>query len=293
MARRITSSQLRSQIRRAEQQHRQAINKYNAEVRKYNSDVRRAVVTYNRNVNAYNAQVRSNRQRFRQELARLNSSARTTQRVVHQHRVMVVRQSFARVERSVEVGLWEAGDDIFDMVEGEAANSVAVLNTLLDEPLAESDEAWTELQATSILEELQDIGPDLVKSWTGALYSLAPANPDAARHFCTSAREMLATILDIEAPQAAVLQADPDAPRTKDGRVTRRARLAYLLERRGTPDPDLEEFVEVDVEDVVALFEEVNGGTHGMVGQYDRSQLAAIKDRVEGVIRFVYHLARA
>lgn len=36
--------------------------------------------------------------------------------------------------------------------------------------------------------------------WKGALFSLSPTNPDAAQHFCTSAREVLTSMLDIAAP---------------------------------------------------------------------------------------------
>ena len=41
--RRITPSQLRSQLRQAEQKQRQAINRYNSAVRKYDREAKRAV----------------------------------------------------------------------------------------------------------------------------------------------------------------------------------------------------------------------------------------------------------
>lgn len=83
----------------------------------------------------------------------------------------------------------------------------------------------------------------------------------------------------------------PKAPLTKEGRVIRRARVGYLLMRRGTPDPALEAFVDDDIDEVVGLFQDVNDGTHGKAGRYDVTQLSAIKHRVEDTIRFLYRIS--
>jgi hypothetical protein len=41
------------------------------------------------------------------------------------------------------------------------------------------------------------------------LFVLSPNNPDAARHFCTIAREVLTSLLDIAAPDSSVLASNP------------------------------------------------------------------------------------
>lgn len=170
---------------------------------------------------------------------------------------------------------------------------MAVLNALLAVP---DDTATTEevgaLRETSITDELSLIDSDLDARWRGALFALNPNNPDAARHFCTSSREILATILETEAPDEAVMAADSRYEKTPDGGVSRRARVRYCLERRGTYDSGLEDFVEDDLDNVIALFREFNAGTHGDAGRFDLTQLAAIKTRVEDAIQFLCRIVR-
>lgn len=60
-------------------------------------------------------------------------------------------------------------------------------------------------------------GQDLVDRWTGALFSLSPRNPDAARHFCTSTREVLIAMIDHAAPDSGVTTADSECDRTDRG----------------------------------------------------------------------------
>lgn len=57
------------------------------------------------------------------------------------------------------------------------------------------------------------------------LYALNPQNPDAARHFCTSARECIVKILDVAAPDDVVVQRLPNPQWTDDGKLTRRSKL--------------------------------------------------------------------
>lgn len=292
MVRRITPAQARSKLRQAQQKQRQAVSRYHAVVRKYNRDVKRAVDNYNREATAHNARVRANRQRLKREVARLNSSSTTRRYVVYQRSVSTLQQSFARIDASAEAGTWQGGTDLLDLTEGETANSVAVLNALL----AESDpDGGTDvngsLQGTIITGELLQISPDLNARWHGALYSLNPSNPDAARHFCTSAREILTTILESAAPDDQVIAANPHADMTPEGRVTRRARIRHCLDRRGTYDAQLETFVNDDLENVLELFRDFNEGTHGTAGRFDLLQLGTIKKRVEDAILFLHRVA--
>lgn len=129
MARRVTPSQLRSQIQRAQQQHRQAIGKYNAAVRKTNQ----AINNYNAAARRHNA----NRERLRRELTRLSANTRTTRHVTFRTSVMTVQESFRRVEAVAATDRWVGGSDLFDLIEGEAANSAEIWNLLADEPSSE------------------------------------------------------------------------------------------------------------------------------------------------------------
>jgi hypothetical protein len=187
--------------------------------------------------------------------------------------------------------LGQAGDDLFELAEGEAANSVQSLNALLGTP-TENVEAHDGLRHTSLTHELRELSPDLDQRWRGALYALSPANPDAARHFCTSSREILISVLDNEAPDEVVLHGVANCPLTDEGRPTRRAKIQFCLERKAVAVPELVEFVDEDLENVASLFGVFNTGTHGRAGNFDLATLASLKVRVEDAIKFLHRLVR-
>ncbi|MBX3059321.1 MAG: hypothetical protein KF770_22860, partial [Anaerolineae bacterium] len=132
---------------------------------------------------------------------------------------------------------------------------------------------------------------ELDDRWRGALFSLNPSNPDAARHFCTSAREIFTRILEISAPDMEVITQMSGCDLTDQGKPTRRSKLRYLLRRKGMTDKVLEDFVEQDLENIVQLFQVFNDGTHGSAGKFDSSKLASIKRRVEDGIMFLSKIA--
>lgn len=294
MPRRVTPPQFRSMLRQHEQKAKRAIQEYNRAVDKHNREVKRAVDDYNRQARAHNARVRVNRQRLRSELQRLaRQPVRTTRTYVsYRASVETLHTSFVRLESAPVRTHWgPAGDDLFDLAEGEAANSVRSLNTLLS-PAAADGEDRPELRETSLENELREISLDLHQRWQGALFALNPANPDAARHFCTSSREILVSALDIEAPDDVVLRRIPNCPTTEDGRPTRRAKIEFCLERKAVAAPELVDFVDTDLDNVSSLFAVFNDGTHGTAGKFDLDQLASLKLRVEDAIRFLHRLVR-
>jgi Predicted pPIWI-associating nuclease len=278
--RRVTPAQFRSMLRQQEQKRRRAIQNYN-----------RAVDKYNREVRAHNARVRANRARLRSELARL--ARQPTARVTTTYRVSVesLHSSFVRLESAPARGTWgPAGEDLFDLAEGETANSVHALNAFLSPSGVQDDRP--DLRSTSLKDELREIEPDLDQRWRGALFALNPSNPDAARHFCASSREILVSVLDIEAPDAEVLGAVPSCATTEEGRPTRRAKVEFCLARKAVASPELADFVERDLDNVSTLFGVFNKGTHGSAGSFDLDQLASLKARVEDAIRFLHRLVR-
>jgi hypothetical protein len=292
MPRRVTASQLRSMMQQAQQKQKRAIQDYNREVDKRNREVKRAVDDYNRKARAHNASVRTNQQRLRRELERLaRQPARSAQiYVTYRVSVQAVQTSFARLESAPARTSWgPAGEDLLELAEGEAANSVHSLNALLS-PRTTGEEDRPELRETSLANELSEISPDLDRRWRGALYALSPANPDAARHFCTSSREILVSVLDIEAPDDIVLERTPDCPTTDQGRPTRRAKIEFCLERKDLAALEFVDFVDRDLENVATLFGAFNEGTHGHAGKFDLDQLGSLKVRVEDAIRFLHRL---
>lgn len=281
MPSRKSPAQIRAEIRRA-------VGKYNSGVR----EVNRSIDRYNREARAHNSRVRANRARLQQDIRRLQSSQQSSiARMRYRTSVTAFTETFTRLEQRSSGASW-AGTDLLEFSETETANSIAALNALLEESSAiASDADVEELQTTGIGHELARLNADLDARWRGALFALHPRNPDAARHFCTSAREMLSDMLENVAPTLAVEANDPSCDRTPHGSVSRRARIRFCLRRQGTHTPELEDFVEGDIENVLALFHEFNTGTHGAAGRFTLGQLRALKDRVEHAIRFIVRIA--
>jgi hypothetical protein len=290
MARRVSLSQYRSMLRRLESQRRQAISRYNQAVRKYDQDVKRAVDNYNQAVRTHNARVRANRQRINAALSRLRSQPATTRHVVFRASVQTLHETYVRLEEAASVQHEPSYNWFLDLSERENANSLEVMNALLGDDNGEDTLSYPDIQTTAIADDLKKIAPDLDNRWRGAVFSLHPRNPDAARHFCTSAREIFNQIFEIKAPDDAVFAAISDCETTERGTPTRRAKIKYLLHQKGITLAALEDFVNEDVENILQLFRLFNDGTHGTAGRFELNALRAMKKRVEDGIMYLASL---
>ena len=293
MARRVSPSQLRNMIRQAHAKQKRAIDEYNRAVRKYNSDVKRSVDNYDQAVRAHNAQVRANRQRIHRELAQLNRASSPSRSTQFHTSSQILHQTFIRVQQRAAVAPpHPERQRLIDLSEQETANSLAVLNALSGRA-PDVDSPIEALASTTVTTELSSVSQDLDHRWKGALFALNPDNLDAARHFCTSAREVFTQFLEMSAPDAVVFQQMPACDKTHDGRPTRRSRIRMLLNRKQMPeDEDLEEFVSQDIENILDLFDVFNQGTHGTAGRFSIHELASVKRRVEDGIVFLASIVR-
>ena len=221
MARRLSSSQIRSKLRQAQSNQRQAFNRLNREVRshnnkvrQYNSERRRAIDAYNREVRSYNARVRANQSRLRLALRLLSTQAISVRYSSSRESFVALNSAYERLDNS------DADPFISDLAERDTANSATLLNTLLgDESQVEVEDG--KLTRTKLTELLGRYSSEMQDRWSGAIFALTPRNPDAARHFCSSSREILADILNSEAPDAEVLARFPDCQVTEQGTPTR------------------------------------------------------------------------
>lgn len=294
----MTPAQYQAAVRKAQREQKQAIDKYNREVGRHNAAVKKAVSDYNRDVRAYNskarahnARVENQRRRLHQEIRRLNSRPASTTFATYRTSVESLTHSYSVVEEGLAGrSLSVTEREFVDRGSEEAANSVYLLNAMAGDGAQEDDPTEDELRRPSMEAELSTFAQDLVDRWKGALFSLSPSNPDAARHFCTSAREVLISMLDISAPDKQVAAADPNCDRTDKGIPTRRAKVRYLLFRKGISETAIENLVEDDIDNVLALFRTFNDGTHGHAGRFTIAQLNAIRIRVESAIGFIHAL---
>ncbi len=139
MAKRISTSQLKSKLRQIESKQRQAINNYNRAVRNYNSEVKKRVEAYNRAVRSYNSTVKHNRQIIDREIRKLSSHSSThssyniTLNTMQQHYNVINRVYGDGIEITPEQ------NHILDLIEQEQANSLITANVIETNEVPEED----------------------------------------------------------------------------------------------------------------------------------------------------------
>lgn len=277
MVRKISTSQLRSQLRRLESKQRTAINNYNRAIKNYNTQVRKI-----------NNELRRNQQKIKSELSKLNSGLRIT--TTYSTSVRTLNVSYQRVTDNYEVleNTNSKQEQLYDLIEQENANNLVVANTLNNPN--DTVEIEGSLNDSMIGDKLKILSPDLNDRWNGALYSLNPKNPDATRHFCTSSREIFTDIFDNYAHDEEVFNMFPNCDKTERGNATRRWKIKYFLNKKGIELKGADEFINNDIDNILELYHILSDGTHGYAGHYIFIQLKAIKKRVEDGILFLCNI---
>ncbi len=273
------------EIERANRHNQQVVNEHNRLVRQHNQNAQAAVNKYNQAVRQHNAKVTSNRQQLRLLISRLESRS-TTQYVEVRSSALDLNQQLERVERQAPTS--SGVTNLFSLLEREAENSAEVADAFVSEEPKAPEGAQED---TGILEYLAGFSQDLCDRWKGALFALNPSNPDAGRHFCTSVREIFNEILSRWASDEDVRQADADCELTQQGTPSRRAKIRYLLRKKGADSPEMLGFVDKDIEDILQLFKVFNEATHGEAGRHGFAKLQNIRKRVDGGIMFLAALA--
>lgn len=289
MAKRISVSQLKSKIRQAQQKTRNAVNNYNRAVREYNTKVNRAISSYNSAVRKHNATVRHNRQIIQHELNKLNAGYHIAAHSTFVSSVKVVQTHYnavtSRYSEGIEVS--DKQDRILDLVEQENARTLRTANKILDDDFSTADDEDTNIE---IENKLAIVSNDLMNRWKGAIFSLNPQNPDAARHFCTSTRELFTDFIELKAPDQDVFTYNPNAKKTERGNATRKEKIKYMM-RNFHFDDCVVDFANADIENILELFHLLSDATHGEAGRYAFDKLLAVKKRVEQGINFLCEIS--
>ncbi len=269
------------------------IDSYNREVQKVNSANKNAVDNYNRQVRTYNSNQSQRRANLERALRQLNSTPYTT-RVIHTtteitKSTQVLTTSYDVFNRSLsEPNNYRSENEILTYwPEKETTNSVELCNSL--NGYYTQDISSDFLNISEIETSLSKLSSDLGKRWKGALFSLNHNNPDASRHFCASVREILIKVLDIKAPDDRVSSELLECE-YYDGKPNRRSKIKYILKGNSISFLSFENFINVDVQDIINLFEVLNSGTHGISGKLNIQQLIQLKKRVEDSIQFILKL---
>ena len=279
MTKNISASQLKSKLRQLEQKQRRAINDYNRAVRNYNTQVKKNVDAYNHFAREYNSAIRRNRQIITREIHKLNTFSHSTFTVS----VRMMQRHYDNVNSLYMEGypVTPEQDKILDLIESEQANGIITANVI------ESDETPEEnTEDKEIGDKLRAVSVDLDNRWKGAVYALSPDNPDAVRHFCTSAREIFTEFIEMKAPDAEVFRYNPNCARTDRGNATRKEKIKYMM-RDKKVESCVIGFADADITNILELFHVLSDGTHGTAGKYTFSQLLQVKKRVEQGINFL------
>ena len=278
MARTFNMSQFKNQIRQAQHKAERQLKQIQRDTeRKMKSEINKAV-------NQYNREVRRNQQKIQSELRKLNNTSKF--KTTYTISVKTLNNSYNTVvENYDEVNSTVKEKEIFNYIESENANSLSVANAIENPELAENIDV--ELQDNGIGDKLKLLSTDLNNRWIGALYSLNPNNPDATRHFCTSAREIFTDIFEKYALDKDVFAIFPNCDRTERGNATRKSKIKYFLYKKGIDLTKADEFIDNDIENILQLYHTLSDGTHGEAGRYSMIQLKLIKKRGEDGINFL------
>ncbi len=283
MAKRISMSQFKSKLHQMEQKQKRAINDYNRAVRNYNTQVKKTVDAYNRFVRDYNSTVRKNKQIIRREINKLNSVSNNSYSVS----IRSMQQHYNTVNEVYYKGCEVTPEQnrVLDLIEQEHANSLITANAVENDEYPEED---TENQ--EIGNKLRIVSEDLDNRWKGAVFALSPQNPDATRHFCTSAREIFTEFIEMKAPDKEVFSYNPQCAKTDRGNATRKEKIKYMM-RNTLVDSSVIDFAEADIDNILELFHILSTGTHGAAGRYEYNKLLQVKKRVEQGINFLCEIS--
>ncbi len=268
MARSLSSfksqmNRINNQLKQAERKAKQSINNYNRELRNYNSNIRNARNKINIELN---------------KLKRVNNS---TKYYITSHSI---HNLYIQIKESYEYGNIDA--KLYSDIEKENENNLELANVVLNNE--EVDNSNINLDQSEISDILLNISPDLKSRWEGALYSLNPNNPEAARHFCTSTREILKVLIDDGINNEEVLKDNPNCEKSPNGRTpSRRSKVIYAMKKKGLSNDLITEFAITDIESTIGLINELSDGTHGSANKYTINQLKSFKRRFEDGIHFI------
>lgn len=278
VARSFNMSSIKSQMRQAQRKvERQLQTEVNKVTRELESEV-------NQELRKYNSKVRHNQQIVTRELNRLSShpNIQTTYRIslnTMQRYYTDIRDTYQNTEITPEQGR------ILNLVEREQINGLVTANAIDNGDFSENT-----IEDIEIGNKLQLVSEDLNNRWKGAVFALSPQNPDAARHFCTSAREIFTEFVELKAPDAKVFEFNPNCQKTDRGNATRREKIKYMMRNVDTTEHVID-FAEADITNILELFHVLSDGTHGEAGRYEFDKLRQVKKRVEQGINFLCEIS--
>ncbi len=197
------------------------------------------------------------------------------------------------VENELSAG-FNLEDDLLTLSSKGLVNSSSILDQLAvndnfelpfyEEKLVhfESDIQKTE---GKLEEMLRVLDPEFLKMLKGAERALDSNNPDRARHFGTSLRELFNHVLRQLAPAPKVEDWTNDENHYHNGRPTRRARILYIS--RKTKSNSFKDYLHSDVKSVLEFTSLFHGITHKKISGYSKQQLRGMLTKMRGTLHLL------
>ena len=150
-----------------------------------------------------------------------------------------------------------------------------------------------DIEDSSLVALLEQIGPEFVMMYRGAVTALSDSNPDRSRHVLTSLRELWNHLLRRLAPQEEVrawaLKQRDGQVYLRNGEPTLRAKLGYVL--KGLSVDPLRRFVEADTKSMMELYTLYNR-LHGLDTGLTDKQLYAITLKTESHLVYILQVRK-
>ena len=278
MTKQFNMSYFKSQMRQAQHKaERQIKSEINKVTRQFENDVKHEL-------RKYNSTVRHNQQVITRELKKLQSH--TTAKNNYIMSLSTMYQYYTIIRNTYQdCAITPEQEYLLELVEREQANGLITGNVVEYEDFSSES-----TEDGEISNKLLAVSEDLSNRWKGAVFALNPHNPDAARHFCTSAREIFTKFIESKAPDTDVFIYNPNAEKTKQGNATRKEKIKYMLRNIDLGDCVVD-FADADIQNILELFFVFNGATHGEAGKYEFTKLLQVKKRVEQGINFLCEIS--
>ena len=148
-----------------------------------------------------------------------------------------------------------------------------------------------ENETSPCIELLSEVDPKLAQLYAGARSALRGTNPDRARHFLSSLRELWSHLMRTIAPDSEVMNWVPDNSQQLlyEGRPTRKARVLYVC--RDLNDGALTKFVYSDTQAFVEFFDVLNR-VHELNPEFSDPQLHALQVRSDSYLTYVLQISK-
>lgn len=152
----------------------------------------------------------------------------------------------------------------------------------------ESDETIVQAVGVDKVETLlADLNPELIQLYQGAKTATYSENPDKARHFTSSHRELDTHVLHLLAPDEAVTAWTNNEEHFHNGRPTRRARLLYIVRNAPTSVGSMDFFIQ----DSLAQLDFLNRDQHRLRHEYSDEFLEILHGRYSGWLQTILSIA--